>query len=309
MARKYQEQDPFILGIKSLTNIQLIPHRILDRFPGYQVPFFPDTNRNHFDDRPQGALTPIQCLVMHYTVVDLAETLDIFTKDLVNSRSSATYVITEQEAVYKVPGGKLIQVVPEEKRAWHAGVSQWRDMANLNGVSLGIEHVNKGGGDKTDGGRYWALFDSDQIHISGLLSQAIVQKYNISPVNVVGHQDIAPDRKDDPGLLFPWGKLHTAYGVGAWLTDNEQTVTAIEKYKPQEPLPSEVNLAFLSRYLKRYGYPIEETNALTSQFCNVLKAFKSHFSQNQNPGGYNAIPDMKDMFWIWGLTTKYKQYL
>lgn len=306
---KSQDKDPFISQIEQLTNVQIIPEKMTDRLMGYRVPLFQDNNRNHFDDRPEGVLTPIKCLVMHYTVINCRETLAAFTKSSTDNRASATYIISESETEHGIPGGKVIQAVPEEKRAWHAGVSQWRDMVNLNGVSLGIEHVNKGFINTPSGEQSWFSYDADQIHASGLLSQAIMKKYNIPPVNVVAHQDIAPDRKQDPGILFPWEKLYTDYGVGAWLALDEQTMAGIEKYKPQEPLPSEVNLSFLSQYLKRYGYPLEETDSLTPEFRNVLKAFKSHFSQNQNPKGYKDVPDMKDMFWIWGLTAKYRQYL
>lgn len=201
----------------------------------------------------------------------------------------------------------MIKMAPDDKRTWHAGVSKWREITNLNGTSLGIENVNKGFTDSTDQHRTWYPFDKDQIHSLGLLSQAIVKKYNISPVYVVGHTDIAPDRKQDPGILFPWGQLHNDYGVGAWLGTEEQNSSAIaERYTPKEPLPQDVSVEFLSTYLKEYGYNIEPTSKPTEQFSNVLKAFKSHFSCNQQPEKYAGQPDRNDMLWIWGLNAKYK---
>lgn len=67
----------------------------------------------------------------------------------------------------------------------------------------------------------------------------------------------------DPGILFPWGTLYTNYGIGAWLTKEEQTIDGIMQYNPEEPLPDKVSLSFLSRHLKKYGYDIQETNIVT----------------------------------------------
>jgi N-acetylmuramoyl-L-alanine amidase len=67
----------------------------------------------------------------------------------------------------------------------------------------------------------WYPFDKDQVRSLGLLSQSIVKKYNIKPYNVVGHSDIAANRKQDPGILFPWRELYQTYKVGAWLENEE----------------------------------------------------------------------------------------
>jgi N-acetylmuramoyl-L-alanine amidase len=305
-------QDPFITRIQDLTQIRLAPEKITTDLSGYTLPPFPieQKNRNHFDDRPEGSLTPIKSLVMHYTVCNTLETLNLFTKDIPDGRVSASYVITESDSGLKIPGGKVIKMAPNDKRTWHAGVSKWREITNLNGTSLGIENVNKGFTDSLEQVRKWYPFDKDQIHSLGLLSQAIVRKYNISPIYVVGHADIAPDRKQDPGILFPWGQLYNAYDVGAWLSTEEQTTSAItERYSPKEPLPQGASIEFLSTYLKLYGYNIEPTSKPNEQFLNVLKSFKSHFSYNQQPEKYDSQPDENDMLWIWSLNAKYKTFL
>jgi N-acetylmuramoyl-L-alanine amidase len=301
--------DPFINRVRELNDIELIPEQFAEGLGGYKVPYFlpPQTNRNHFDDRPEGPLTPIKSLVMHYTVSNFQRTLDTFTKDIPANRVSATYVISETDEALGIPGGRIIQVTPEDKRAWHAGVSSWRELTNLNGTSVGIENVNKGFIDSSGEPRRWFPFDPNQIHALGLLSQGIIQKHHIYPAYVVGHADIAPGRKQDPGILFPWGQLYKDYAVGAWLVEEELNPYIINnRYCPQEELPQGVSFAFLSTYLKKYGYSIEPTAYPSAPFSDVLKAFKSHFSQNQNPQGYDGAPDENDMLWAWGLAVKYK---
>ncbi len=305
-----QEEYDFAAHIHQLTNISLIPEKFTKDISGFKIPpfSFPEQNRNHYDDRAEGTLTPIQSLVMHYTVCDLPGTLDIFTKDLPDGRVSATYVISETDQTLNIPGGQVIRVVPDEYRAWHAGVSQWREIKNLNSSSIGIENVNKGFIDNSDRTRTWFDFDPVQIHSLGLLSQAIVKKYHISPSYVVGHADICPDIKTDPGILFPWGKLYYEYGIGAWLTKDEQMLEKIhDLYCPREKLPQGTSLAFLSTYLKEYGYNIEPQGYLDPHFSNVLKVFKGHFSHNQEREKYNDGPNEKDMLWIWALASKYKR--
>ena len=145
---------------------------------------------------------------MHYTVVgNFQSTINFFTQDTTDGRVSSHYVVTESEKTKKgeLAGGMVFQVVPGEKKAWHAGVSYWTGVTSLNDTSIRIENVNKGfvkecfGLEKTK----WFPFDSSQIQVLGKLSQSIINRYNIIPQNVVGHEDIASGRKPDPGILFP----------------------------------------------------------------------------------------------------------
>ncbi len=252
-----------------------------------------ESNRNHWDDRQE----PIQYLVMHYTACDLPKTLNIFTKDIPDGRVSAHYVISQPEPDKGIPGGTVFQVVPEEKRAWHAGVSNWGQKKNLNHASIGIENVNTG-----FTGNFpnvtWYPFDPSQVDSLGLLSKDIVTRYNIPPYNVVGHADISPSRKQDPGPLFPWGTLHEKYGVGAWLLPEERSPEIIqEKYAPSEPFPQDVSEAFFNKYAQLYGYEVSPS---------TLSAFRAHFSRNQSPNCYeDSKVDQNDMLWAWGLHAKY----
>ncbi|MGL4427008.1 MAG: N-acetylmuramoyl-L-alanine amidase [Alphaproteobacteria bacterium] len=269
--------------------------------PGYSVPYFSDQpNRNHFNDRPQGS--QINQLVLHYTAENLLDSLKTMTRDATSDRVSAHYVITEAETS-PVAGGTLIQVVPEAKRAWHAGVSNWQGSKGLNDTSISIELVNLG----VDKAKNWIPFDTDQMRTLGTLSQKIVQSYNINPTCVIGHEDIAPSRKQDPGPLFPWGLLYEHYGVGAWLSADEQTPEAIQqKYNPSEQLPEELDPHFLATYLRAYGYAVPDTGG-EETLMPSLRAFQAHFSQNQSPENIGKALDEKDMFWAWGLVWKYRR--
>ncbi len=277
----------------------------------YQIPVFTgeNKNRNHFDDRPEGILTPVKALVLHYTVCNFEETISLFTENKPDGRVSAHYVITQIEPEHHIPGGKIIQVVRDDKRAWHAGISSWRDIKNLNGTSIGIENVNKGWTGTLGATADWAVYDDRQIESLGLLSQAIVRKYNINPLYVVGHSDIAPSRKQDPGILFPWGKLHDSYGVGAWLTEGERSPSYLETtYVVKEKLPTNINIGFFTTYLKKIGYEIEPAAYLNPEIQPVVSAFKSHFSQNQKPENYSGdVIGSDEMIWAYGLVAKYEQ--
>jgi N-acetylmuramoyl-L-alanine amidase len=150
---------------------------------------------NH-DARPAG----VDTLILHYTGMKTArEAIDRLRDP--HARVSSHYVVDEDGTIYRL--------VPEERRAWHAGISYWRGRAGLNDVSIGIEIVNPG--------HEWGYrpFPPAQIRAVTTLSQAILARHAVPARNVVAHSDVAPDRKQDPGELFPWEALAAA-GVGIW---------------------------------------------------------------------------------------------
>ncbi len=152
----------------------------------------------NFDDRPAGAA--IDHLVLHYTGMKSAgEALARLCDPA--AKVSSHYVVDEDGTVYRL--------VEEVNRAWHAGVSFWRGVRALNDRSIGIEIVNPG--------HEWGYraFPGVQIEAVLALCQGILSRHPISPRNVVGHSDIAPDRKQDPGEKFPWASL-AGWGVGVW---------------------------------------------------------------------------------------------
>lgn len=152
----------------------------------------------NFDTRP--ANLNIDMLVLHYTGMKTGkEALDRLCDP--EAEVSAHYLIEED--------GQVFQLVDEQHRAWHAGVSYWRGQTNINARSIGIEIVNPG--------HEWGYrpFPDVQIQSVTQLCKGILDRHPIEARNVVGHSDVAPSRKEDPGELFPWQKL-AQDGIGLW---------------------------------------------------------------------------------------------
>jgi N-acetylmuramoyl-L-alanine amidase len=143
-------------------------------------------------------------LVMHYTAMNSAEdAIRVLCDANSANRVSAHYVVGNEATVYRL--------VPEDKAAWHAGISYWAGETGLNASSIGIEIDNPG--DRP--------FTAPQMAAVTALAQDIISRHNISAHNVIGHSDIAPDRKQDPGHFFDWKGL-AANGVGTWPTPSAQ---------------------------------------------------------------------------------------
>ncbi|WP_171128104.1 N-acetylmuramoyl-L-alanine amidase [Sphingomonas sp. ID1715] len=131
-------------------------------------------------------------IVLHYTgMQDAASAIAQLANP--EAKVSAHYVVTED--------GQVVRMVAEDKRAWHAGRSHWRGITDVNSASIGIEIVNPG----HEFG--YRPFPDEQINALIPLMQGIKERYSITRGNIVGHSDIAPARKQDPGELFPWGRL------------------------------------------------------------------------------------------------------
>jgi N-acetylmuramoyl-L-alanine amidase len=147
-----------------------------------------DSPSPNFDER----LLPVTMLVLHYTGMPDAAGAIARLKDP-SAKVSAHYLVAED--------GQVLRLVPEEKRAWHAGRSWWRGVTDINSASIGIEIVNPG----HEFG--YRPFPEEQVDALLPLVADIAKRHGIRPVNVVGHSDIAPARKEDPGELFPWARL------------------------------------------------------------------------------------------------------
>ena len=147
-----------------------------------------DAPSPNFDDRDQ----PVSMVVLHYTGMADAESAIARLRDP-EARVSAHYVVDED--------GRVLRLVDEDKRAWHAGESCWRGLQAVNGASIGIEIVNPG----HEFG--YRPFPEAQMQAVVRLLAGILQRHAIPPANVVGHSDVAPARKQDPGELFDWGLL------------------------------------------------------------------------------------------------------
>ena len=147
-----------------------------------------ETPSPNFDERT----TSVSILVLHYTgMPDAAGAIERLTDPA--SKVSSHYVVAED--------GQVLRLVDEEKRAWHAGKSHWRGIDNINSASVGIEIVNPG--------HEFGYRPFPDAHIDALIPLVgeIIGRHAITRGNVVGHSDIAPARKQDPGELFPWYRL------------------------------------------------------------------------------------------------------
>lgn len=179
----------------------------------------------NFDERT----LPISILVMHYTGMKSA---DLAIRQLANpeAKVSAHYVVCED--------GQIVQMVKEEHRAWHAGRGQWRGIDNVNSASIGIEIVNPG--------HEWGYvpFPDEQMDSVTRLAAEIVKRHAIVPANVIGHSDLAPARKQDPGELFDWERL-AKLGI------------ALERPKKNLTDPLWTDGGFMLA-LERFGYDIND---------------------------------------------------
>ena len=205
----------------------------------------------NFDDRP--APGRIKYLILHYTGMATGQAALERLCDPA-SAVSAHYMIEED--------GRIFSLVAEDKRAWHAGVSSWGGERNINGLSLGIELVNPGHDAPGYRGDY-RNFPDEQITSLIELCRDILARYDIRPRHILGHSDVAPERKCDPGERFDWSRLARA-GIGLWPEDNI----------PSGSMP---DMATFQRKLAAYGYPVEITGTDDQQTRAVISAFQRHF--------------------------------
>jgi N-acetylmuramoyl-L-alanine amidase len=213
---------------------------------------FPSPN---FGSR-QGGLTP-HILLLHYTGMPSTEAA-IHWLAAPQSQVSCHYVIDEN--------GVITQMVPEAYRAWHAGVSHWRGIADINSRSIGIEIQNPG----RDGG--YPDFPDVQMAAAEALCLDIVRRHSIEPRHVLAHSDVAPRRKMDPGEKFDWARLARA-GAGHWTA-------------PAPIVPGGAVLASgdrgeailrLQEKLRAYGYGLNITGEYCEDTAFAVAAFQRHF--------------------------------
>jgi N-acetylmuramoyl-L-alanine amidase len=216
---------------------------------------------------PRKGVARPDILLLHYTGMKTTQAALARLCDP-GARVSSHYLVFED--------GRVIQLVPEARRAYHAGESSWGGSTDINSRSVGIEIGNQG----HDCG--CPPFPDVQIERVIALCRDIVARWSIAPCRVLAHSDVAPSRKRDPGEVFPWRRLAKA-GVGAFV----------------EPAPIEGGAAFcpgdhgaevasLQRLLADYGYGVTESGSYDSATHEVVTAFQRHF----RPARVDGIADV-----------------
>tara|TARA_B100000579_G_C22792216_1_gene835149 strand:- start:94 stop:822 length:729 start_codon:yes stop_codon:yes gene_type:complete len=158
--------------------------------------------------------------------------------------------------------GTIINMVPDKFIAWHAGISCWKKLKNLNDKSIGIEIHNPGHSNN------YTQFSKKQIKSTIYLTKILKKKYNIKSKNFLGHSDIAPNRKRDPGENFPW-KYLSKHKIGIWYNLPKKDI----KFRNVEVSNNDKRLFYL--HLKKIGYCFKKKHSKYSYF--VIRAFQRRF--------------------------------
>lgn len=221
---------------------------------------------NH-DARPGDAI--LSMFVLHYTdMANATAALDRMCDPL--AKVSAHYLVDDDGTIYRL--------VPEARRAWHAGKSHWRGIEGLNAVSIGIELANPGHS------LGYRAFPPTQMTALRVLAHDIVARHAIPPRNVIGHSDVAPERKLDPGELFDWRDL-ARQGIGLWPEPLSEIVSTDPLLREGDEGP---RIARLQSALKHYGYGLTEDARFGPHTASVVRAFQRHFRPAQIDGIWDA---------------------
>jgi len=220
---------------------------------------------NHGSRGEAPNIRPINMLVLHYTGMQSGEAaLQQLTKAA--SKVSSHYLVFEN--------GRIVQCVPEDKRAWHAGDSSWAGEADINSCSIGIEIVNPG--------HEFGYPDFPLRQIAAVISlcrSIITRRGPIGADRILAHSDVAPARKQDPGEKFPWGLLSES-GIGHWVRAAPLDLEG-SGIKPGDRGDA---VARLQRILRSYGYGLVESGVYDEATQAVVAAFQRHFRQARVDG-------------------------
>lgn len=210
----------------------------------------------NFNDRPAGG--DVKYLILHYTGMGTGqEALERLCD--AEAQVSAHYLVEED--------GRIFSLVSEDKRAWHAGASAWEQDRDINGLSIGIELVNPGHDQPGYKGDYRS-FPKPQMTSLTNLCQSILSRHEIKPWHILGHSDVAPLRKIDPGELFDWRGLAQS-GIGVWPD-------------PNIPSSASVTPENFREKLAQYGYSWSDGE---EKMAEIISAFQRHFRPRDFSGG------------------------
>ena len=203
----------------------------------------------NFDSRK----AKIEYIVLHYTETkNLSEAINLLTEE--KRKVSSHYLIDTN--------GKIYNLVSDSKRAWHAGVSSWQGQDDINSRSLGIEIVN-------EGEKKASYYPDLQISALIELIKNLIKKHKIHSYNILGHSDIAPLRKIDPGKYFPW-KILSENMIGIW-AENER----------QDIFLKNDDVDLLLANLKKIGYSYIDLSEKNKNNLKIIDAFHRHFLPHQ----------------------------
>jgi len=202
----------------------------------------------------------IKFIIFHYTGMKReSEAIERLTS--IKSRVSCHYLIKNN--------GEIVVMVPDLYEAWHAGVSSWKNFKSLNKNSIGIEISNPGHDFN------YKIFSKRQIQSIKKLSRFLIKKYKIDQKNILGHSDIAPNRKKDPGEKFPW-KYLAKFRIGNWHSLSVKTLVKNRRKKINS-----TDKKFFFGYLSKIGYSIKNSTKLKKNEFSIflIIAFQRRFRQ------------------------------
>lgn len=208
----------------------------------------------------------VRFLVLHYTEGDFPRSLEILT----NGPVSSHYLVRDDPP-------QIFRLVDENRRAWHAGAGQWAGHPDINSLSIGIEIVNRGGDPVTG---VWEDFPKAQMDLVMWLVEDIVRRHQIAPDRIIGHSDLAPQRKIDPGPRFPWKRLADA-GLIRW-PDAAEVARRMPAFEQQLP-----DVPWFQRMLARHGFAVPLHGELDEPTRRVVAAFQMKY----RPRRYDGMPD------------------
>lgn len=226
-------------------------------------------------------------LVIHYTVADLPISIKVLTENEV----SAHYLLTDETPP------RIFRLVPEERRAWHSGPSAWKGHRLLNASSIGIEIVHPGFRLGPDRERIYLPFPQAQIDALIPLVKDIVARHQIRPERILGHGEVSPQFKQDPGPTFPW-RLFSELGITPPWPDAARVAAQRALYEaPPGGAGGLPDVPWFQEMLAQHGYAIEKTGQLDPQTRNVLMNFQMRY----RPARHDGLPDAESAALLWVL--------
>jgi len=226
-----------------------------------------DTSRS-----ARGQDSRVLFLILHYTVADLPISLKVLTEHEV----SAHYLVSDETPP------RIFRLVDESRRAWHSGASAWKGHRLLNASSIGIELVHPGTRPGPDGQRLYPPFPATQIDALIPLVRDIVQRHQIRPDRILGHGEVSPTYKEDPGPTFPWQRLAAA-GLTPPVPDASRVAAQRARFEALLP-----DIAWFQRALAQHGYAVEITEAVDEQTQRVLMNFQMRYRPERHDGQPDA---------------------